>query len=132
MQPALHWGGDDHRLGDGPIPAFELDLLDARSASFDLLRRDQDLPHVFVGLAEMLLQLRDALVQALEIVYEMSDLGMNLGRSPPSNSTSWMRVPRRSIFSAEIRICRTSSLAWPKCCCSFATRSCRRLRSSTR
>ncbi len=78
MQPALHWGGDDHGLGDGPIPAFELDLLDARSASFDLLRRDQDLPHVFIGLAEMLLQLRDALVQALEIVYEMTDLGMNL------------------------------------------------------
>ena len=50
MQPALHWGGDDHGLGDGPIPAFELDLLDARSAPFDLLRRDQDLPHVFVGL----------------------------------------------------------------------------------
>ena len=36
------------------------------------------MPHVFVGLTEMLLQLRDALVQALEIVYEMTDLGMNL------------------------------------------------------
>jgi hypothetical protein len=78
VQPALHRGGDDHGTGHGPIFAFELDLLDACAAPFDLFRRDQDLPYVFVGLAEVLLQLRDALVQALEIVYEMTDLGMNL------------------------------------------------------
>src|SRR5262249_21673527 len=58
--------------------------------------------------------------------------GSAAGPSSPSNSTSWMRAPRFSIFSAEMRICRTSSLAWPKCCCSFSTRSCRRLRSSMR
>src|SRR5262249_15789912 len=42
-----------------------------------------------------------------------SGAGMTTGSaaapSSPSNSTSWMRAPRFSIFSAEMRICRTSS-----------------------
>ena len=78
VQTQRHRGGDDHGIGGGPVLAAELDLLDARSPPFDLFRRNENLPDVFVGLAEMLLQLQHALVQALEVVHEMPDLGMDL------------------------------------------------------
>ena len=52
--------------------------LDYGAAPFDLLGRDENLPHVLVGLAEMLLQLEHPLMQALEVVHEEANLGMNL------------------------------------------------------
>ena len=68
LQPARQRGGDDDRIGSGAVLAIELDLLDARSPLFNLFRRNENLPHVFVGLAEMLLQFQHPLVQALEVV----------------------------------------------------------------
>src|SRR6516162_3954367 len=78
LQPARQRGGDDDRIGSGAVLAVELDLLDACSPLFDLFRRNENLPHVLVGLAEMLLEFQHPLVQAFEVVHEMADLGMNL------------------------------------------------------
>src|SRR5215468_4005949 len=78
LQPARQGRGDDDWIGCGALLAIELDLLDARSPLFDLFRRNENLPHVLVGLAEMLLQFQYPLVQAFEIVHEVADLGMNL------------------------------------------------------
>src|SRR6266404_4459096 len=53
---------DDVRGGFHGV--VELDLPDARAALLDLLGRDQDLADVLIGLAEMLLQLEHAFLQA--------------------------------------------------------------------
>ena len=47
-------------------------------ALLDLLGGHENLPHVFVGLAEMLLQLEHALLQPLQIVHQVADLGVDL------------------------------------------------------
>ena len=62
LQPARERGGNDD--GIGGVLAVELDFPDAGPAFLDLFRRDENLPHVFVGLAEVLLQFQHPLVQA--------------------------------------------------------------------
>src|SRR5262249_22999048 len=76
LQPARQRSCNDDGLGG--VLAVELDLANAGAPPLDLFRRNENLPHVLVGLAEMLLQFQHALVQAFEVVHEVADLGMNL------------------------------------------------------
>src|SRR5262249_24983654 len=64
----------DRRRNDvrgGSRVVVEIHVPDPRTALLDLLRRDQDLPDVLVGLTEMLLQLEHALLQAPEVVHQV-------------------------------------------------------------
>src|SRR5215471_13143149 len=63
------------------VRIIEVELLDLGCALFDLFGRDQDLAHVFVGLAEMLRQSQYALAQTSDVVQHPGDLGANaIGR----------------------------------------------------
>src|SRR5450755_4167210 len=53
------------------------------------------------------------------VVSDLTRRGASSGASDLLKSSSSMRPARFSILSAEIRIWRTSSLAWPKWFCSF-------------
>ena len=79
--PASELAGLRHRQDVGAAPVLlELDLSDARAALFDLFRRNDDLPHVLVGLVEVRLQLEYALVHARDVVDQAADLGLYLAR----------------------------------------------------
>src|SRR5262249_58674233 len=75
-QPARERGGNQPLLRI--VLAAELELVDAAGALLDLFGRDQDLAHVFVGLAEMVLQLDHAVTQPPEVVHHAADLGADL------------------------------------------------------
>src|SRR5579871_3579851 len=64
----LAWAGFDQARRLGLRLLAEIEFLDPPGALLDLVRRDQDLPHVLVHVGEMLLQFQDALAQASEIV----------------------------------------------------------------
>ena len=56
----------------------ELDALNPVAAVDDFVRGNDDLPNVGVGLAEMLVEIFNAVAQPLHIADQMSDLGKNL------------------------------------------------------
>src|SRR5215471_13063787 len=75
-QPARERGGNQPLLRI--VLAAELELVDAAGALLDLFGRDQDLAHVLVGLAKMVLQFDHAVTQPPEVVHHAADLGADL------------------------------------------------------
>jgi hypothetical protein len=61
-----------------------------RAPRFSIFSAEIGLPHVLVGVAEMLLQLQHALVEALQVVHEMADLGMNRSAASRMRASFWI------------------------------------------
>src|SRR5215472_18211998 len=76
LEPARDGRRDD--IGCATFLGVELDVGDPVGSLLHLFGRNEDLLNVVIGLAEMLLQLEDALLQALEIIHQVADLGVNL------------------------------------------------------
>src|SRR5262245_59671414 len=74
-----------HRRRDGVerrrLVAVEFEFLDSRRALLDPAGRGRDVDEVLVGLAEVALQLADALAQEPHVLHHVADLGADqIGR----------------------------------------------------